>query len=378
MFDLIRKYPEKHTEDLNTYIYGLDADLIMLSISHLPICKNIYLLRETPDFVKSINIELIPNDYYILDIEELAIKIVYELNATKPFLKNINKKVYDYIFLCFFLGNDFLPHFPALNIRTTGINKMLNAYRETINENEYLTDGKLIYWKNVKKLVKYLALNEEEYIKIEYNSREKLEKLKTINVKSERGKKINDDKIMENNLKEEYLNSVPIYERSLEKYINPNKEKWEYRYYKCLFDMDKIEDKRKKQICINYLEGLEWNIKYYTSNCADWRWSYHYNYPPLLIDLLEYIEYDNCTNILLEAPYKPVNTLTQLCYVLPDNSLYLLPENLQNIIKEYRGSKKVNKENDKIFVWAFCRYFWESHVNLQYININELEIIVNN
>jgi len=378
MFDLIRKYPEKHTEDLNTYIYGLDADLIMLSISHLPICKNIYLLRETPDFVKSINIELIPNDYYILDIEELAIKIVYELNATKPFLKNINKKVYDYIFLCFFLGNDFLPHFPALNIRTTGINKMLNAYRETINENEYLTDGKLIYWKNVKKLVKYLALNEEEYIKIEYNSREKLEKLKTINVKSERGKKINDDKIMENNLKEEYLNSVPIYERSLEKYINPNKEKWEYRYYKCLFDMDKIEDKRKKQICINYLEGLEWNIKYYTSNCADWRWSYHYNYPPLLIDLLEYIEYDNCTNILLEAPYKPVNTLTQLCYVLPDNSLYLLPENLQNIIKEYRGSKKVNKENDKIFVWAFCRYFLESNVNLQYININELEIIVNN
>jgi hypothetical protein len=29
------------------------------------------------------------------------------------------------------------------------------------------------------------------------------------------------------------------------------------------------------------------------------------------------------------------------------------------------------------FVWAYSKYFWESHVNLPHIDINELEEFVN-
>ena len=361
LFDYIRKNPDKHINEV-TIIYGLDADLIMLSINHLPICEKIYLFRETPQFIGSIDSNLEPDSDYLLDIPLLTKSIISHMNnnveLTEEQQLSISQKnkVYDYIFLGFFLGNDFMPHFPAINIRTGGVDKMLNAYKSTIGPDENLCDGKTIYWGNVRKVIKFLALLEENYIIDEHKSRNSKER----------------KEMPQNTPEEKYkrFDSTPMYEREIEKYINPMKPYWQSRYYRALFGIKTdTNDDQKKDIATNYLQGLEWTMKYYTSGCPDWRWNYKYNYPPLLTDLIKYVPVFGCEFVPVQPP-KPVAEIVQLCYVLPRDNLNLLPPKLlTELLAKYDYWYKGNCE----FVWAYCRYFWEAHVEMNEIDINELE-----
>ena len=361
LFSYIRANFEKHSDE-TTVIYGLDADLIMLSINHLPLSPNIYLFRETPHFIKTIDNSLEPNSNYFIDIPEFAKSLtLYLNNDTELTTEQQKNKIYDYIFLCFFLGNDFLPHFPAINIRTGGVDKMMNAYKATIGDrNLNLTDGKTIYWGNVRKLVQFLANQEEEFIIKEHYSRNKKERYKLPdNTPEEKFKK---------------FEATPGFEREMELFINPVKPSWQSRYYQGLFgikdkDVDEDNEALKREISINYLQGLEWTMKYYTTGCPDWRWKYKYNYPPLLQDLIKHIPLFNTEFVPYCAP-NPVSEIVQLCYVLPRASLALLPKRLYfELIKKYEHWYKGNCD----FVWAYCRYFWESHVDMNEIDIDELE-----
>ena len=361
LFDYIRQNPAKHADQVSV-IYGLDADLIMLSINHLPVCPQIYLFRETPQFIGSIDANLEPDADYLLDIPELTEAIIAHMNNNVELSKeqklsvSQRNKVYDYIFLGFFLGNDFMPHFPAINIRTGGVDKMMNAYKATIGPDENLCDGKTIYWNNVRKVVKFIAALEEEYIIAEHKSR---------NYREGRG--------MPQNTPEEKFkrfDSTPMYDRELEKYVNPFKPYWQSRYYKALFDIHSdTDEEQRKDIATNYLQGLEWTMKYYTSGCPDWRWRYKYNYPPLLQDLIKHVPVFGC-EFIKDKPPSPVADLVQLCYVLPRDNLNLLPPKLvKELLQKHDHWYKGNCD----FVWAYCKYFWEAHVEMNEIDIDELE-----
>ena len=373
LFDYIRKNPEKHAFE-TTVIYGLDADLIMLSINHLPLSPNIYLFRETPHFIQSIDSSLEPEANYFLDIPELTAAIIgymdnegnegLEDEDLEESLEKTNyNKVYDYIFICFFLGNDFLPHFPALNIRTGGINKMLNAYRATIKSDEFLTDGKTIHWSNVRKLVTFLAKQEDQYIITEHKARDRGE-----NNTRHFSRNANKTTLQEDEFKK--FETCPTAERDLEKYINPFRPLWQQRYYRGLLGIKSdTTGELKKDIAVNYLQGLEWTMKYYTTGCADWRWQYKYSYPPLLQDLIKYVPVFPTEFVPLK-PFNPVTEIVQLCYVLPKSSLNLLPKNLgQALLINFKSWYK----SDCDFIWAYCRYFWEAHVVMNEIDISELE-----
>jgi 5'-3' exoribonuclease 1 len=378
IFNYIKQNPEYH-KDTVTVIYGLDADLIMLSLNHLHITSSLFLYRETPHFIKSINRDLEPNMEYLLDISLFSERLKSSLvdNNRENTTKNNTTVIFDYIFMFFLLGNDFLPHFPALNIRTDGIQRIIDCYN-SIQKNgkkinfinvKYSNDNNVsdtnIVWRNVRELIGLMSKYEEDYLNIEMAKREKM--TKHIEKKLQNN---NDDTT------EERLLMIPVLDRTAEEYIDINKIGWENRYYKLLFDINIDSSENNyllKNICINYLEGVEWTWKYYTHGCIDWEWKYNYHYPPLLKDLIKYIPYFD-TNLLSVKEIRPVHPYVQLAYVLPKSSLYLLPEKIERELIE-KHTDWYNFSNK--FVWAYCKYFWECHCELPYIDIKLLEEIIN-
>ena len=112
----------------NQIIYGLDADLIMLSM--VSGIDNIYLLREevvhgiTKETFITVNIDELKN-IIVMDFKD---RIAESGGERMPKADIIN----DYVFICFLLGNDFLPHLLALDLRYSGLKIIMKAYSQTL------------------------------------------------------------------------------------------------------------------------------------------------------------------------------------------------------------------------------------------------------
>ena len=362
---LFEKIRNDISNDETVAVYGLDSDLIMLSIFHIQYVKKIYVFREVPEF-KSIlpaDHKFEQNEKLFLDIQLLHESIFEEMGSL-----NKEQSVYDYIFMCFLLGNDFLPHFPCLNIRTNGIRNLMSLYKDHIGKFEdrglvSLTNGN-IQWINVKILFNEIAKQEHRYLLNEYTLRDKM-----------------DGRIWADNTPEEkaqLLLNTPIIYRQTEKYINPKDSGWETRYYKTLFHSSKkMTTEDINSVSINYLQGLEWVFKYYTNGCPDWKWKYHHSYPPLFKDLIKAIPVSNSSEFIIpHSNNRPFSPYLQLAYVLPNSQLSLLPFEMTMFLRE-----KYNYfyPEDYEFLWAFCRYFWEAHPILPDISLNilnELDVIL--
>lgn len=335
----------------NILIYGMDADLFMLSLSHLKYVENTFLYRETPNFIKQLNCNLDPEENYIIDIKLLAKNICFELTEKSDLNLDI---IEDYTFICFLLGNDFLPHFPALNIRINGFDILFELYK-TEFLNKSLTENGKIKWSNFKKFITKLAENEKKFIENIYRIKSKQEK--------KYYPESNDDE------RENKFNNTPTWERNIEKFINIDEDYWEYRYYYSLFDtcIDKNPD-IIKNISHNYLQTLEWTYYYYNGDCINWKHTYNYHYPPLLCDLVKYIPYFD-SELVLDKNTDKLDTNTLLAYVLPKQSLDLLnPKVKRYMLLNYSEFYKEDYE----FVYAFCKYFWEGHVKFNEFNIDKL------
>ena len=389
IFEYIREnFDLNDSKNINNIVYGMDADLIMLSLNHLKYSKQIYLYRETPHFIKSLDNSLDPEQTYLINILDLGNQIYKELTDdisvqedTPDWLKEASdvldsslnnlqingqtfySKIDDYIFICFLLGNDFMPHFPAINIRSNGFIVLLELYKNLFNNKKQLIkDGKIV-WANFKLFIGKIGENEEAFLKEIYNLREK---------QSKRNYKENSDEE-----KEFKFNSIPSWERNIETFINPFEEGWQHRYYSSLFDIDISKDNHDNKaignICTNYLQTLQWTYYYYSKECVNWNHSYNYHYPPLLSDLYKSVPYFD-SELVLKEDKNIIHPHLLLSYVLPRDSLNLLPSNIHNyLLKNYENHYKEDYE----FIYAFCKYFYEGHAKFPHLDFKEFSDNIN-
>jgi len=285
--------------DQTTLVYGLDSDLIILALNHLRF-GSIALLREASAF-KSKDTGL-----QVLDVSLLASEIRLRLGPTK---------LEDYIFLTLFLGNDFMPHFPALNLRTTGFDTLLATYRAHVAPREHLFCDD-VNWPIVYRFIAALAAREHGDIVREYKSRDRIVEDTPVN--------------------------TPLRRREAEHYINPLDSHWETRYYTALFQSERQPVAR--QASERFLQMLHWNMHYYTSGCPNWSLYYPYMYPPLLTDLMKY-QFKT-----VEVSDAPKSAGQLLEFVLPMAYASIARVSYQPV------------EQTPECHWAFCTFLWESHL----------------
>lgn len=312
----------------NTIVYGLDADLIMLSLLHLRHSKQIYLYRETKHFAYMKGIK--PNEDYLFCVDEMAVQICQEMyqNTTEQ-----EKAVDHYCFLCFLCGNDFLPHFPSIQIRNEGIPFLLRMFKK-----EKLVEGTHIHWDGVKRLFTELASQEQALIATNIQWKQK----QRLSAKND----------------EEEINHIPLKDIR-ETYLLTHPEE----YYSFLF-----RQTDESAICKNYLQMLEWTLHYYHGNCKDHYKQYEFHLAPLFSSLLKDIPCFNET-MLEENPRPPPVPITQLLYVLPYSDFKdFIPIWYKSIEQKLPTLCSMNFP----IHYEFCKFFWEGHAEFHYIPLQRL------
>ena len=345
LFDYLRK---RNNPKHSTVIYGLDADLIMLSLLHVSRFPKLFLYRETRHFSYMSGID--EKSDYVFNVEEMAIQISKNLYNEKAQIEKaqiekarIEKAVNNYCLLCFLCGNDFLPHFPSINIRNGGIEYLLEIFKKHIQTDD-ITNGTKIYWQVLKRLFLILSEQEQELIKTNIEWKKNL-------------------KVYSKN-REDELNHLPMRECS-EDYLLEHYDK----YYPYLFGQTD-----SKSICQNYLKMFEWTWFYYQGVCKSHYISYDFHHAPLFTSLLHNLPCFGDEEFVSIDPTPPVCQLTQLAYVLPrrDYEGIISPTLIQEIELNFPQLCKDNFPVD----YKFCKFFWESHVDFNYVDIREMNKII--
>uniref|UniRef100_A0A0N5A7Q7 5'-3' exoribonuclease n=1 Tax=Syphacia muris TaxID=451379 RepID=A0A0N5A7Q7_9BILA len=284
-----------------------------------------------------------------------------------PITFDLERLIDDWVFLCFLVGNDFLPHLPCLEIRENAIDNLIKLYKDMIHKLKgYLTDNGEVCMERLQMILGSLGEAENEIFRMRKNREvAQRERAKTRARNDRRASApayvpsnksllvpvpcaqsftgtetrtlARDARIeaMEYSIKSDSNNSRKRkHEEAPDLDDEPPDEVrlWESgykdRYYESKFGVatDNIEFRRK--VAWAFVEGLCWVLKYYYQGCVSWDWYFPYHYAPFASD------FDTISQFVPDftATTEPFKPFEQLMGVLPAASRHHLPLKCQDLM----------------------------------------------
>ncbi|XP_036438052.1 5'-3' exoribonuclease 2 [Colossoma macropomum] len=415
IMDFIRRQRAQPNHDPNTHhcLCGADADLIMLGLAtHEP---NFTIIREEfkPNKPRPCALcgqighdikdcqgvarekrgehdefaDTIPaseQEFIFLRLSVLREYLERELTmASLPFPFNFERSVDDWVFMCFFVGNDFLPHLPSLEIREGAIDRLVSIYKDVVHKTGgYLTENGFVNLERVELIMQAVGVAEDNIFKKRKEDEENFKKRmkeKKKRLKAEQGpaflpggqfapqalggrdrplpvqnaRHTAFDMRMQGNRYQQNKNAAESLRATLrngskatagpsdgmdnrglkrkaedsdsepepEDNVRLWEDGWKQRYYKNKFDVDETDEEFRKKVVKSYVEGLCWVLRYYYQGCASWKWYFPFHYAPFASDFKDIKD----MFMDFEKGTKPFKPLEQLMGVFPAASGNFLP-----------------------------------------------------
>ncbi|CCW60043.1 unnamed protein product [Phytomonas sp. EM1] len=378
----LRAQPGYHPRTTHL-IQGMDADLICLGLStheqHVSIFRNQLTETFSADMTR----------FCFFDLFKFREALMRDFSNI-PDMK-FERVLDDFIYLCFFVGNDFLPHIPLISIKTKGIELLVDHYVRDFDQHSYLTNGGEVDFRRLATFLRNFVDKRMKELQREYRS-----VLRT----KERAKQQVAERIEQSAYKAEEVletllpdrsNAQEVSNKLLSILVGARKEQnrfvadtqslpfsyltdnYREEYYKHKFGWDPDADREAfelniRRCCAEYLRGTQWVMRYYTKGCPSWGWYYPFHYAPLLQDLATFTAKVD-VKMHISAPLHPVE---QLLAVLPRLSVDALPEELHEAVKNEQ-SVLGRFYPDKIDVdYSEANFSYQGVLRIPFIDSKEL------
>ncbi|XP_012934776.1 5'-3' exoribonuclease 2 [Aplysia californica] len=421
IMDYIRRQRAQPEHDPNTHhcLCGADADLIMLGLAtHEPnftiireefkpnqprpcdLCgqmghelKNCEGMAKEPGADESMGLFGAEQQFIFVRLCVLREYLQSELEMPNlPFEYDFERALDDWVFMCFFVGNDFLPHLPSLEIREGAIDRLVKLYKNTVYKTGgYLTDSGVVNLSRVQLVMSDLGKVEDEIFKkrrqteLDFRRRDKMKKQRmrqqqlaqrpkwmmggqfapqapgrsgpgsssvsnprqaayesrkqnmsgggaTAELKSMLTREGEDQRGQKRRPENQGGRGGDDSDEEQEPADDVRlwEDGWKDRYYKSKFDVDPDDLEFRYNVARHYVRGLCWVLRYYYQGCASWKWYFPYHYAPFASDFVNIGDLAND----FEKNTQPFKPLEQLMGVFPAASKKHLPITFQTLMED--------------------------------------------
>lgn len=296
-------------------IYGLDADLIILSL--LQDVDELWLFREA--------VECGEVQYNESNQEEYA---YFSIHKLREILTEGKDKDYllDYCMAMSFLGNDFLPHGMSLKLKDGGHDTLLEMLKHVRKTSGPLisagkrgnNEGYLWNLEALKSCIDWLSLKEEEWIHRHCETK--------IGARYQHARGVTplEQAIDEWNKTPLRISEEMALVKSIQKDDNNKTRVQLMDNWRDIYNERWLGTTDVRGIVIEYIRGLDWILQYYTGAKVNTEWCFPWFLPPLWKDLKSALEEMSSLPFAPEPNNLSIKPQEQLALVLPQSSWWLI------------------------------------------------------